>query len=290
MNNISPTRMNILTFDVEEWFHLLDHSSTRTQRVWADYEVRIYENVDRLVTMLQEKRQKATFFCLGWIADVYPDIVRRIHNAGFEIGSHSYAHQLVYQQTRAEYREDLIRSISLLEDITGTKVRAYRAPGFSVRKDSRWAFEVLAECGIEIDCSIFPADRAHGGFREFGIAQPVLVQTGGYELKEFPINLVNVLGRNIIFSGGGYFRICPYWLIRRFMKRSSYVMTYFHPRDFDEDQPVIKDLSALRKLKSYYGLGAAFEKLNRFIDEFEFIDLETANQQTDWSQTRRITF
>ncbi len=280
--------MNILTFDIEEWFHILDNNSTRTQREWAGYEVRIYENVDRLLTMLQEKGQKATFFCLGWIADLYPDIVRRIHNAGFEIGSHSYAHQLAYEQTREEYREDLRRSISVLENITGTKVRSYRAPGFSVRMDNIWVFEVLAECGIEFDCSIFPAARAHGGFSDFGEAQPVLLQSRGCQLKEFPINILNVLGWNIIFSGGGYFRVCPYWLIRRFMKRSSYVMTYFHPRDFDGDQPVINELSVVRKFKSYYGLSFTLEKLVRFMDEFDFIDLETADQKIDWSRVKKV--
>lgn len=122
--------MNILTFDVEEWFHLLDNDSTRTETQWKNYEVRIYENMDRIFRILEDTDTRATFFIIGWIAKTYPDIVKKIAEK-YEIGSHTMNHQLIWQQDRATFREDLYSSIELLQDITGNPVKCFRAPGFS---------------------------------------------------------------------------------------------------------------------------------------------------------------
>lgn len=274
--------MNILSFDVEEWFHILDNDSTKTEIEWSVYEKRLDRNIERIFELLDQSDQKATFFCLGWVAREYPNVVHRIHEHGYEIATHSDRHQLAYEQGRHEFAEDLKRSISSIEDITGKKVRAYRAPGFSLKEENKWVFEVLVENGIEIDCSIFPAKRAHGGFASFGYAQPAWVEMNGIRLKEFPINLYSIVGQSIIFSGGGYFRLLPYIVIAHMMRSSDYVMTYFHPRDFDERQPVIRQLSILRKFKSYYGLSTAFRKLESLINDFHFIDLDTADKRVDW--------
>jgi len=277
--------VNILTFDVEEWFHILDHSSTKTEKEWSNYEYRLDANMDRIFELLDRKEQKATFFVLGWIAREFPEILKKIDNMGFEIATHSDNHQLVYEQSRKEFNNDLKKSIESIENVTGKKVRAYRAPGFSVKEENRWIFESLLNNGIEIDCSVFPAKRAHGGFKTYGYAKPSLIEIGQQSIKEFPINLI---GNKIIFSGGGYFRVLPYPVIKKMMRSSDYVMTYFHPRDFDMYQPMITDLSFVRKFKSYYGLGSAFHKLENLIDDFEFIDIAEADRLINWKSQKII--
>ena len=280
--------MNILTFDIEEWFHILDNDSTKTEKEWSNYEYRLDANMDRIFNLLIEKNQKATFFCLGWVAKEFPHILKKIDDLGFEIATHSNRHQLAYEQSKKEFINDLDSSIKRIEDVIGKKVISYRAPGFSIKSDNKWVFEELVKHGIEVDCSIFPAKRAHGGFEEYGYANPSIIDINGYQLKEFPINLYNILSKDIIFSGGGYFRLLPYWLIKTMMKNSDYVMTYFHPRDFDKEQPIIKELSLVRKFKSYYGLGSAFKKLERLITDFEFIDLNEAVENIDWKKIRYV--
>lgn len=280
--------MNILTFDIEEWFHILDNNSTRTEKEWDRYEDSLHQNMDRIFELLQRKNQKATFFCLGWVARKYPDIIKKIDSLGYEIGTHSDMHQLAYEQSKEEFAKDLDLSIKSIKDITGKKVRAYRAPGFSIKDENKWVFEILLDRDIEVDCSIFPTKRAHGGFENFGVAEPAIVNINGLKIKEFPINLYKIGNKNIIFSGGGYFRFLPYWSIKNFMKKSDYVMTYFHPRDFNPGQPMIKELSLIRKFKSYYGLKTAFAKLEKLIDDFEFIDLRTADQEINWDNTKIV--
>lgn len=280
--------MNILTFDIEEWFHILDHAETKTEAAWQNYESRIHRNMDRIHQMLDTRKQKATFFCIGWIAKKYPEVIKEIANKGHEIATHSNLHQLAYEQSRQAFESDLERSIKSLEDIIEKKIRMYRAPGFSVMPENKWVFEVLHKYGIEIDASIFPAKRAHGGFEVFGHAEPCWIELDGIKLKEFPINLSNTLGKNIIFSGGGYFRLFPYSLINLLTKKSNYVMTYFHPRDFDAAQPMIPGLGLARKFKSYYGLKNALPKLEKWLDDFDFTDIKTAESQIDWEKAKVV--
>jgi len=280
--------MNILTFDIEEWFHILDNESTKSEKEWSNYAYRLDANMDRIFKLLDDHNQKATFFCLGWVAREFPHIIKKIDALGYEIATHSDLHQLVYEQNHSEFKEDLKRSIHSLESITGKKIISYRAPGFSIKQENKWVFEYLIEEGIKNDCSIFPAKRSHGGFEEFGYAQPAWINVNGQKLKEFPINLYPLFGKNIIFSGGGYFRLIPYPLLKLFMKNSDYVMTYLHPRDFDANQPMIDNLSFVRKFKSYYGLSGALPKLEKLITDFDFIDLATANKNIDWSKAKEI--
>ncbi len=280
--------MNILTFDIEEWFHILDNDSTKTEKKWLNYEYRLDANMDRIFELLDRKNQKATFFCLGWIAREFPHVLKKIEKQGFEIATHSDMHQLAYEQSKQRFKQDLERSIQSIEDIIGKKVRVYRAPGFSIREENKWVFEELVNQGIEIDCSVFPARRSHGGLASYGHAQPSILNIDGVELKELPINLFKVCKTNLIFSGGGYFRIFPYWMIKRMMNNSDYVMTYFHPRDFDPKQPIIKELSVVRKFKSYVGLSSAFNKLEKLITDFEFIDIAIGNKLIDWEKVKII--
>jgi polysaccharide deacetylase family protein (PEP-CTERM system associated) len=280
--------MHILTFDIEEWFHLLDNASTKTEVQWQNFEVRIHQNMERVFKILEATDVKASFFVLGWIAEKYPEVVKEISDRGYEIGSHTTSHQLVYEQSKQAFQADVERSIKSLEDISGKKVNMFRAPGFSITEKNKWAFEILYELGIEIDCSVFPAGRAHGGLPSYGVAEPSILKYEGAQLKEFPINTFPILNRPMIFSGGGYFRFYPYQFIKEWTQKSDYVMSYFHPRDFDPDQPIVKGLSMQRKFKSYVGLKKADDKLKKWISDFEFIDIETANKQIDWNTVKTI--
>ncbi len=276
--------MNILTYDIEEWFHLLDNASTQTENEWSNFESRIHNNMDRIFEQLERNDVKATFFCVGWIAEKYPEVIKNIVKKGYEIGSHTRMHQLVYSQRPKEFTADMEHSIKTLQDLSGEKIKYFRAPGFSIMEENKWAFEILHQLGIEIDCSIFPAARSHGGFPSYKETKPSIIRYNGITLKEMPINFTKVLTKPVIFSGGGYFRLFPYPLIKKWTRESDYVMTYFHPRDFDAGQPVIEDLSKARKFKSYVGIKGAEKKLDKWLQDFQFMDIETADKQIDWGK------
>ncbi len=278
--------MKILTFDIEEWFHILDNDATKTEAEWEGFESRLHGNMDKIHGMLEE--QKATFFCLGWVARKYPEILKEIDRKGHEIATHSDLHQLAYEQNRKTFQQDLERSIKSIEDVIGKKVRTYRAPGFSLMEQNKWVFEVLIKNGIEIDASIFPAERSHGGFAQFGHAEPCWIDIDGMRMKEFPINLSSFAGKNLIFSGGGYFRLFPYPILDVMTKNSDYVMTYFHPRDFDSEQPMVPGLNVIRKFKSYYGLKGCLSKLNKLIKKYKFVDIRTAEASIDWGKAKIV--
>lgn len=279
--------MNILTFDVEEWFHLLDFDATRTEDKWGQYEVRIHENMERIFQILDDTNTKATFFIIGWIAKTYPEVVRKIADK-YEIGSHTMTHQLVWQQSPDEFRHDVDTSIKLLQDITGKPVKYFRAPGFSIRTSESYAFDILSELGIEIDCSVFPANHAHGGMPQFPQPRPSIIEHNGIRVKEFPISLSQIAGKNIIYSGGGYFRLFPYNLIKKLTHKNEYNMVYIHPRDLDGGQPKLKGLSWSRRFKSYIGTSTAEKKLRRYLTDFTFTDIATANKEINWKKEQLI--
>ena len=280
--------MNILTFDVEEWFHLLDFDATHTEDKWGEYEVRIHENMERIFRILEETDTKATFFVIGWIAKTYPEVVRKIAEK-YEIGSHTMTHQLVWQQSPEAFRQDVDTSIKLLQDISGKPVKYFRAPGYSIRESEAYAFDTLAELGIEIDCSVFPAAHAHGGMPQFPAAAPSIIEHNGIKMKELPISFTKVGGKNIIFSGGGYFRLFPYSLIKKLTKQNGeYNMAYIHPRDLDAGQPMLEGLPLARRFKAYVGTKGAEAKLRKYLTDFKFTDIATANEQIDWSKAQVI--
>lgn len=282
--------MNVLSFDVEEWFHLLDNDSTRSEAQWKNYEVRIYENMDRIFRILEDTNTKATFFVIGWIAKKYPDIVKEISKK-YEIGSHTMNHQLVWQQNIVDFKEDVDSSVKLLEDISGKKVKYFRAPGFSITEKEIWAYDVLMDLGIEIDCSVFPASHAHGGMASYGKGVPGIFKVNDRKIKILPISTKEIFGRNIIFTGGGYFRFFPYKLIKKWAKESDeFLLSYIHPRDLDASQPIIKELPLKRKFKSYYGLNGAEKKFRRFLKDFNFIDIAEADSRIDWENVKELSF
>lgn len=278
--------MNILTFDIEDWYNC---DFITTDFNWDKYEVRIYEGVERILQELATRDLKATFFCLGWIAEKHPDVIRWIHAQGHHIGCHSYQHELAFRFDRDGFKQDTEKSKKLIEDLIGKQVNAFRAPGFSITERNVWALEVLTELGFEFDCSIIPAKHDYGGFSSFGMPEPATLNlANGNQLKEFPINIQNILGKNLVFSGGGFFRFFPYWLIKHWTSKSSYMMTYFHTRDFDPDQPMIDSLPMMRKFKSYVGLSTSFRKFQKLLNDFNFVSVKEANELVDWETARVV--
>lgn len=274
--------MNILTFDIEDWYNC-DFISGNLN--WSAYEPRIEQGVDRILETLSKRKLKGTFFCLGWLADNHPNVIKRIHSEGHQIGCHSYQHQLATSFTADEFREDTHKAKLALEDVIGERVDAFRAPGFSITQKNKEYLKILVELGFKYDCSIFPAKHDYGGMPSYGKACPKIIQVSNERtIKEFPINTQKILGTDLVFSGGGFFRIMPYWLINYWGAKTNYLMTYFHPRDFDFYQPRMTDLPKLRYFKSYVGLKKSFGKFEKMLDDFDFINLLEADSRIDWSK------
>lgn len=278
-------QINIISFDIEEWYHFDIFS---TEDMWKDYPPRIDLYLPRVLDKLDECQTKATFFCLGWIARTYPEVLKQIQRRGHEIACHSDKHFFVREMTPETFDEDLALALDSIENVTGEKVVSFRAPAFTISEDSTWAFEVLAKNGIENDCSIFPTTRSFGGFPSFGEAVPTLIKYKDYEIREFPISSGTILGKQVVFGGGGYFRLFPYWLIKHLMRKLNYNTTYLHMRDFDYEQPRFKYLSGMRYFKSYYGIKQAYPKFEKMLKDFDWISVEQAVQKLDDATIRRI--
>ena len=280
--------MKILSFDIEDWFHILDNPETSSPESWENMPSRLESGVDRILSLLNDTNQPATFFCLGWIAEKYPQVIRKIIENGHHIATHSYTHQLAYNQSENQFRDDLWKSIDILQQVSGKKIDTYRAPGFSITKKNLWAFEVLHNLGIENDCSVFPASRAHGGIPEYSAACPSLIKYENITLNSLPINTAKMLGKNVVYSGGGYFRLLPLWYLRRRFNKDDYIMTYFHPRDFDPQQPMVPGLGISRKFKSYVGLSGAYKKLEFLLKEHQFINVDMAVESVNWNNVDKV--
>jgi peptidoglycan-N-acetylglucosamine deacetylase len=279
--------MNILTFDIEEWFHIQFDEVSKYHKT-ESFEKRLPRILHQILDKLDQINTKATFLCLGWVGEVYPELIREIHKRGHEIGSHTNDHKLVHTQSPAEFRKDLKQSIATLSNLTGSPIKTFRAPAFSITDECEWAYEVLIEEGIEIDLSLFPSKRDFGGNAGHLITGPQIFKTKSGSLKELPINFSNFMGQKLIFSGGGYFRLTPYWLTSQFMKSSNYTMCYFHARDFDPKQPVLDGLSLTRKFKSYYGLKSAWGKFENLTNDFKFLNVKQASELINWDSVPHI--
>ena len=270
----------VLTVDLEEWFHLLNNDQTLDPKNWDAFESRLVENIQRLSKILELNSAKATFFVLGWIAERYPDVVKSIADLGHSIGSHSYSHQLVFNQDSYDFERDLLQSLEAISKACNKAVESYRAPGFSITKDCTWAFEILAKNGIRLDSSIFPARRSHGGFAEAPLSGPGIIRTRYGDIRELPLNAVSLFQMPFVFSGGGYFRLMPWSVLRRLFDSQSYIMTYFHPRDFDQHQPRL-NLSFFNSFKSYYGINRSLRKFELLLENYDFVTCENF----DWTNS-----
>ena len=331
---------NILTIDLEDYFQVHAFSDVIKFEDWDNFECRIERNTDRLLNILGSSLRtphsafripiKATFFVLGWIAERYPDLVRRIQKEGHEIACHGYAHKLIYKQSKEEFRQDIRKAKGTLEDITGSEVIGYRAPSYSIINKSRWAFEVLVEEGFKYDSSIFPIRHDFYGIPnaprfpfvvslngnnnfEFSmlnfesnafknsklitqnskleisnslthslinpssdVSEPQYGSTAAhYSIIEFPISTVKLLGQNFPISGGGYFRLFPYSLIRKGLKsinqkENKPFIFYAHPWEFDKGQPRVKGAANLSKFRHYVNLDKTEERFRRLLKDFSF--------------------
>jgi polysaccharide deacetylase family protein (PEP-CTERM system associated) len=327
--------LNILTIDIEDYFQVYAFSNVIKFEDWDKFECRIERNTDRILGILNEASQnsklkpqnskldhsithslsnsltqkvQATFFVLGWIAERYPGLVKRIQKEGHEIACHGYVHKLIYNQSKEEFRNDIRKAKAILEDITGDVVVGYRAPSYSITDKSKWAFDVLLEEGFKYDSSIFPIRHDYYGIPnaprfpfiiflnetqnvEFLVLNFELNTTQNSKLNinnsithslinsnsliEFPLSTVKILGQNFPISGGGYFRLFPYPLIRKGLKsinekENKPFIFYVHPWEFDVDQPRIKDAANLSKFRHYVNLDKTEEKFRRLLKEFNF--------------------
>ena len=285
--------MNILTFDTEEWY-IEKHFKGGRKENYRQFD----ELLEGILDSLEKNNIKATFFCVGQLAVEFPDVLRRIADAGHEIGSHSNRHLWVNKMTPEEFAEDTRIALEEIENLIGEKVRSFRAPAFSIGKDNDWAFDILAENGIERDCSVFPASRDFGGFPQFSSSVPTLISKGTCTLKEFPICPASLMGKRIAFSGGGYFRLVPLWLQKHFMERMDYVMFYFHISDLIEQnsqfmteaefEEYFKEPGTLknrmtRYVKTNIGKGGARDKLDFLLKRYLFCDVKQAVKEINWS-------
>ena len=284
--------MNLLTFDIEEWY-LESQRSGRVEK-YAEYD----RYLEAILNKLDERKIKATFFCVGEMGRLFPEVIRKIQNRGHEIGCHSNIHTWLNKMTEAECREDTHRAVASLEQCIGEKVLSYRAPAFSIGEKNKYAFEVLAENGIERDASIFPAERDFGGFPKFGQKTPCFVEYKGIRIKEFPICTIKVMGKEMAYSGGGYFRFFPLNFVEEQMKKSPYAMCYFHIGDLVPESNGVMSKEAyeayfkesgtlkaryIRYLKSNLGKKDAFGKMIKLIDGMNFMGLWQADELLDWN-------
>lgn len=267
---------NILTIDLEEWFHANYHDNVFDPE--KNYEVRIVQNTERLLTLFNTYHAKATFFVLGYIAEQHPRLIRQIAAAGHELATHGYAHQLIYQQSPAVFKEDVSQAKKRVEDIIGKSVKGYRAPSWSITPKSLWAWDILEDLGFVYDASVFPIKTYLYGLPT-SPRFPYYPQYNGRTLRllEVPSSSVRIFNKNIPFAGGFYFRALPYPLIAKCIKtvnQEGYpAIVYLHPREIDPGQPRLT-LSAKESLIHYYGIKGCEQKLIRVLKKFKFTSIE----------------
>lgn len=285
--------MNILTFDIEEWYLVKAYFGGKESK-YAEYD----KLLEEILQKLDEESLKGTFFCVGKLVSEFSQVVRKIANAGHEIGCHSNTHQWLNKMTYEQAMEDTHAAVDALEQCIGKKIKSYRAPAFSIGSNNKWAFEVLAANGITCDASVFPATRDFGGFPEFNRMEPTLIKYNGIEIHEYPIAITKVLGKEIAYSGGGYFRFFPYRFVEKKMEQTTYSMTYFHLGDLN---PVISGVMSkddyekyfnepgsikaryLRYFKTNLGVGRNKEKLFKLLSKLDFCNIENADSIISWN-------
>lgn len=290
--------MNILTFDIEEWA-IAKAGGYGTAERYAEYD----GYLGKILDVLDEHGLKGTFFCTGMMGTDFPQVVKLIYERGHEVGCHSFKHTWLNKMTEDEVLEDTRLSVDALEQIIGHKVKSYRAPAFSIGKDNKWTFEILGQCGIIRDASVYPAKRDFGGFENFGHKTPTTVYCNRAMIKEFPICTTTIWGYEIAYSGGGYFRFFPLSFVKKKMAKSEYTMTYFHigdlipetsglmnKEDFERYYKIPGTLRNryVRYVKSNFGKSGAFGKLLKLIQSEEFINLEQADNLIDWNKVQSV--
>lgn len=261
--------VNALSIDVEDYFQVSAFAPHIRRSEWNAKECRVEQNIERILALLADANASATFFTLGWIAERYPELTRRIAYAGHEVASHGFAHQRASEQSRAEFLADIRLAKAILEDITSREVRGYRAPSFSIGTTNPWAFDAIAEAGYRYSSSIYPIRHDHYGVPN----APRFAHEVRPGLLEVPVATVRVLRANFPAGGGGYFRLLPYsvsrWSLRRINARDRQpAMFYFHPWELDPDQPRVPGPGAKTRFRHYLNLHRMAPRLTRLFRDF----------------------
>ena len=268
---------NGLSVDVEDYFHAEAIASHCGRGNWEALESRVVRNTERVLDLLGQHNAHATFFVLGWVAERFPDMVREIHARGHEIGCHSYWHRLIYRLTPEEFRDDTRRAKDVIESCTGTKVTGYRAPSFSVTKNSLWALGILAELGFAYDSSIFPIRHDTYGMPDHSRFSCRYQEAGNGGIVEFPMSTWRVGHVNLPFGGGGYLRMLPFAYTRRAFRQVNEgeqqpAIVYFHPWEIDPEQPRI-ELPLRSRLRHYTNLSGMRNRVSQLLQSYEFVPL-----------------
>lgn len=268
------TRINAMTVDVEDYFHVSALAEVISRKDWASMEFRAERSTDRLLEMFAEKNVKATFFVLGWVTERSPALVRRIHAAGHEIACHGLTHELVFRQTPEVFRDETSRSKAMLEDTIGAPVVGYRAASYSITAESLWALDILCELGFKYDSSIFPIVHDRYGIPGASTRPGPIRAPGGASIVEFPLSTKDLLGRRVPVAGGGYFRLFPYWFTRWALAGvnrddSMPFVFYLHPWEIDPEQPRVR-ASLLSRFRHYNNLHKCEARLRALLDDFRF--------------------
>lgn len=270
--NTAPIR-NALTVDVEDYFQVSAFASHIARDTWDRLPCRVERNVDAILAMLNEHKAHATWFTLGWIAERYPALVRRIVEQGHELASHGYAHLRATDQSREEFLQDITRAKNLLEDIGGIAVKGYRAPSFSIGRGNLWALECLGEAGYRYSSSVYPIRHDHYGMHE--APRFAFHPAGERGLLELPVTTVRLFNCNLPAGGGGYFRLLPYSVSRWCLKRVNTVdrqpcIFYFHPWEIDPGQPRQQGLSLKTRFRHYVNLSSMERRIRALCRDFHW--------------------
>ena len=263
--------LNAMTVDVEDFFHVSAFESVISPSQWKDYQPRVDSNTRRLLDLFAKKEVKSTFFVLGWVAERYPDLIKEIHRQGHEVASHGFAHRRATQQSRDEFLQDVKRSKDHLEDLLGEQIIGYRAPSFSIGYNNEWAFEVLAELGFKYSSSTYPVKHDLYGTPDW----PRFAYNRPENIIEIPIPTLRLMGKQIPIGGGGYFRLYPYKitekLVRKYLRQEKQPYSfYFHPWEIDADQPRLKNAPLKSRFRHYVNLHRTEAKLIRLLDDFNW--------------------
>jgi polysaccharide deacetylase family protein (PEP-CTERM system associated) len=268
---LHPPITNALTIDVEDYFQVSAFAPYIARHEWDARECRVERNVDRILQLLSDHGTQATFFTLGWVAERYPKLVRRVVDNGHELASHGYGHERASDLDRAAFTHDITRAKGLLEDTSGHAVHGYRAPSFSIDQRNLWAFECLARTGHRYSSSIYPIRHDHYGMPD----APRFAHRVYADLLEVPATTLRLSGRNLPSSGGGYFRLLPYqvsrWMIRRVNAGDGQAAVfYFHPWEVDPGQPRIPGIDAKTRFRHYLNLHRMEHRLGRLLRDFRW--------------------
>lgn len=272
--NARKTTVNAFSIDVEDYFHVAALAGAVSRESWPAREYRVERNTHRILSMLDNRGVHGTFFVLGWVAERSPGLVRSIATAGHEVACHGFSHQLIYRQLRDEFLQETTRAKRHLEDVIGEPVLGYRAASFSITRDSLWALDVLLDLGFAYDSSIYPIRHDRYGIPGASPEPGRVTAPSKRTLVEFPMSAASFFGVRIPVSGGGYFRILPYWLtragLRQINERAGRPFTfYLHPWELDPEQPRIK-VGALSRFRHYTNLDRCAARLTRVLDDFAF--------------------